>query len=454
MSSLDRLSVIVLAGLAAILLVGSPMVSIAQDRSLRRGIEPRVEQLRGQGVEHYRKREYFQAIQAFEAALKLAQPSRAAELKELIARAHSSMGVELFNSGELRQAEQSFLQALEQAEDAYAHFGLGFLHFVRLEDAEAIRHLKEARRLEPGYAKTHKVLAVIDYRQGRVDDALAGMQKAAGLAPRDEEATALYRRWKAETSFTSRFREERAGRFLIRSDPELSAARVREISARIVKIGRGVAHSFQLASPPETVVVLFSGERFHRATGSFHWVGGMYDGQVKIPVEATAGGGGDDPDGGVEDDPGALDAVLRHELSHVMVRAICPEVPNWLNEGIAQHFEQPEDLGDVRLQLRRHRAKRLRFQDVPARLWEVEDQEIARLTYLQALDFVEFLVARFHEFRLRLLLEAIHREGSVSEGFRLTYGWDLEESESRWWQEVEGPAGAAGSAGGPPGEAD
>ena len=102
------------------------------------------------------------------------------------------------------------------------------------------------------------------------------------------------------------------------------------------------------------------------------------------------------------------------------------------------------DLQALRARLWEGRGRRLAFGALPARLWQVEDEELARWTYLQAYGLVEYLVRRFKEFRLRLLVDAIRSEGSIEGAFRSTYGLALEELEAAWWDEVEGLAESEG----------
>jgi hypothetical protein len=393
-------------------------------------MEGKVEAFRREGVESYKARRYFQAIHALESALEIAHEDEKPELKGLLARARSALGVELFNAGEMRQAEEAFQEALKQAEDSYAHFGLGFLHFVRFEDTGAQEHLKEALQLEPGYAKTHKLLGLIDYRQGRTAQALQKMEKAYELDPKDRETKALLDRWKLESGFTGTFSEKTRGRFLVRADPSIAPGDLEAAVQRLERVRKEVGEALGLrASRKNIVVVLFSEDRFHKATGSYHWVGGVYDGQIKLPV----------PRGAAEDRQGSareLEESARHEITHLAIRALCPECPNWLNEGIAQHFERKGREEETRRALLEGVSKRIRFRDVPSRLWEVDNEELARWTYLQGLGFVEFLVKRFQEFRLRLLLEAIASEGSVSKAFELTYGLSLESAEGLWWKDI------------------
>jgi hypothetical protein len=78
----------------------------------------------------------------------------------------------------------------------------------------------------------------------------------------------------------------------------------------------------------------------------------------------------------------------------------------------------------------------LSLRSVPTRLWEVEDEALARWTYLEGLGFVEYLVERHQEFRLRLLLRTLAREGSVARAFEVTYGATLDALEAAWWEEL------------------
>ena len=374
--------------------------------------------LRQAGVRHYEARQYFQAIQALERALQIAKGGEKTEIKDLLARARTGLGVELFNAGETQKAAEAFRAALGDSPYAYAHFGLGLVHFMRLEDAEASEHLAKSLELDPGHAKTHKLLGLIDYRQGRTSEAVEKLEEACRLDPKDTEAKTLFDRWSYEIKVTESFPEKARGRFLVRADPDLPGERVEEVVKRMEKTRKELSASFGLKASRRIPVVLFTPERFHKATGSFHWVGAVFDGQLKLPVPKTESPA----------EAARFEETLRHDMAHVCVRERLPECPNWLNEGIAQYFERQAEARATRDLLRKGAARKIPFKEVPARLWEVDDEALARWTYLQGLGFVEHLAGRFHEFRLRLLLAAIAREGSLGRGFEVTYGAPLRRS--------------------------
>jgi Flp pilus assembly protein TadD len=392
--------------------------------------------LEREGIEHYERGRYHEAVLAFRAALEKLEPRSpdAGLVRERLSRSLSAHGVELLNAGESRAASKAFEEALGHHEDFYAHFGLGYLELVRLEDTTAAQHLDRALLLEPTYARTHKLLAVLDYRAGRTRSALDRIEKACGLDAADTEARSLRERWMTEARHSRDFVEIRRGATVLRAHPAIPRARIERVLSLLAKVRRQVAEALAADDSRPLTVVLFPEKEFHRATGSQHWVGGFYDGQLKIPF----------PDEEGPRDVEALEGTLRHELAHVAIRELCAECPNWLNEGIAQHLEDGTRRLAVEKVLREGGAARTLLRDAPVRLWEVADEGVARRTYLEGLAFVEYLVARYHAFRLPLLLEAISAEGSLSRAFETTFGLPLDELEDRWWQEFTAAEEARG----------
>ncbi len=405
-----------------------------------------LDELCQRGARHYEAQEYFAAIEAFEAALaKAARDDDRQHVQELLARVRTALGMELWSAGEIAQAERAFLKVLEIHEDSYARFGLGYLHFLRFEDPVARDHLQRAARLDPGHARSRVLLALLDYRAGDSGSAMKRIEEAVRLAPDDKEARALLERWRHELPYADRLVETRRGGFVIRSDPSISDLARQRVLEMLERARRAIGEALGHPGRQPVVVVLFTEEEFHRATGSRHWVGGTYDGRLKLPVPAAADLSGEDL--------ARLESAVRHEMAHVTLRELLPECPAWLNEGIAQHFEREvADFTALRVSLGEGRDRRVEFGELPARLWQVEDEELARWTYLQAYGLVEYLVRRFKEFRLRLLIDAIRAEGSLEGAFRKTYGLTLEELEAAWWSEVrtlsETPADDRGDGGG------
>ncbi len=378
-----------------------------------------------EGERHYAARRYSPAIRSFEAALDQAKGEEREHVVRTLARVRGAFGMELLGSGELKEAARLFRLALDGADDAYALFGSAYLRFVRLDDAAARELLERALALEPKYARAHVLLALIEYRAGRTQAALAGIERALALDATDREASALRERWTHAVRYEAKLREERRGRFVVRSHRELPAASVKRVTSLFLRAHKELAASLATWRTTAIVVVLLPEDVFQEATGSRHFVGGTFDGQLKLPVPRGALGKAD-----IE----TLDRSVRHELAHALVRQVLPECPGWLNEGLAQHFEGGGEraLKALREKLVAGADQWLELAAVPPELWRIEDEGEVRWIYVLSFGFVEYLVGEFQEYRLRLLLDAIRDTGSVGRAFREVYGADLGELESRW----------------------
>jgi len=393
-----------------------------------------------EGIGLLEAHDFHRAIQSFERALAIDPAASLA--REGLAKALAGLGVEYVNSGELGPAREAFEKSLRSRDEATARFGLGYLDFLELRDSSARDHLERALKKTPNDARTHKLLALIDYRRGETSAALRKISEAARLDPKDTESEALRAGWAREEEVRKKLKESTTRHFLVRSDPSFHPDAVREMLNELEGIHEALGRALGHWPSRQVPVLLLSEADFYAATGSHHWVGGVYDGQIKVPV----------PD--AESRPGAargtLLRTLRHEYTHVVVKDLFPACPNWLNEGIAQYFEleegkepgraTPEQTGrreKILSELKANAAKRIPLEKVPERLWEITDPNLARWTYLEGLGFVTYLVEKHRAFRLRLLLAAARREGSLAQGFQVTYGAPFSEVENRWWQTVE-----------------
>ena len=387
------------------------------------------EDLRRAGARHYAAGRYFQAIEAFEMALAVAPETAENPIKGDLAHAFAGLGFEYISESEGRIAEETFRKAIVISEDYYANFGLGYLFFMRHEDGEARTYLLASLRAREDYGPTHKLLGLLDYRKGLTKEAIDRLSLSLRLDPADDESAFLVKRLKSEAGVLTSFPSVQIKHFKLRIDPKIP----RKLSTRLqVELERTYAEMGEALGvwPRSKVpVVLYSQGRFYEATGSPHWVGGFYDGQIKLPV----------PVGADEKSPAfrKLLKVLRHEYVHLLIVDLAAECPMWLNEGIAQYFEAAYGKDAVYARLKESKEIRIPLKKMPARLGKIDDVELARWVYLQGLGFVEFLAEKYKPFRLRLLLRAIAEEHSAATAFERIYGRSTGDLEKEWWERVE-----------------
>src|SRR5262249_49581253 len=134
--------------------------------------------------------------------------------------------------------------------------------------------------------------------------------------------------WRAEAGVEDRFEAYRDDRFTIMFDgpaqQKLAAHATAVMGAAFLRI---VA---TLGSAPSAPIrgVFYTTQQFHDITGAPEGLGGRFDGQIGLPIAGAA------------QDLAELDRVLTHELAHAMLHSLAPRnVPAWLHEGLAMHFE-------------------------------------------------------------------------------------------------------------------
>ena len=397
------------------------------------GVAADHEELRREGARHYGSGRYFQAIEAFEKALASAPETDRDPIKGDLAHALAGLGFEYLSESEGGMAEETFRKAIGISEDYYANFGLGYLFFMRREDGEARTYLLASLGARGDYAPTHKLLGLLDYRKGLTTEAIDRLSVSLRLDPADDESAFLVKRLKSEAGVLSSFPSVEIKHFKLRVDPKIPARLATRLQVELERAYSELGKALGAWPSAKVAVVLYSQGRFYEATGSQHWVGGFYDGQIKLPVPVKSD----------EKDPAfrKLLKVVRHEYAHLLVLGLSAECPMWLNEGIAQYFEASYQKDAVYARLKESREARIPLKKMPSRLGKIDDVELARWVYLQGLGFVEFLVEKYKPFRLRLLLRAIAEEHSVATAFERVYGRSTEDLEKEWWKRIENPDG-------------
>ena len=172
--------------------------------------------------------------------------------------------------------------------------------------------------------------------------------------------------------------------------------------------------------PPDTVkVILYSAEQFTEATQLDSHVGALFDGKIRAPMTDSEGQWLEEKE---------LSRRLIHEYVHVALRhAVGPEVPWWLNEGLAETLSRPIDGNRTEL-LRRAFQGSLTYplgQLEGSQLHKL-DPEALTLAYAQAHATVNLLWTKYGQRRVVPMLSDLRAgtapEEALGRNYRKTYG--------------------------------
>jgi tetratricopeptide (TPR) repeat protein len=244
-------------------------------------------------------------------------------------------GWQAVDRNEPDKAEAFFRQALTlRPQDGILNFGAGVAAHMQGREHDAALLLQNAVQFEPRLIEAATLLGEIEYRQGDLDLAIKTYEAALARAPRN---TAMKRRldaWRDEAAAYQQFDTLRDDRFSIMFEGpverQLAARATSVLAASFWRIGQAIG-----AYPSDSInVILYTDKQFRDITGAPEWAGGGFDGQIRMPVR------------GALQNVQEFDRVLTHELVHAMLRAVAPRnIPVWLNEGLAMHFEGDDAAG-------------------------------------------------------------------------------------------------------------
>jgi hypothetical protein len=257
-------------------------------------------------------------------------------------------------------------------------------------------------------------LAVALFRQDRNREA-ADVLKSSLAVRETAEARALLARIQKGLADESGMTEQRLSHFNVRYDGETHEDVGREVLRALERHYATLVVSLDHQPQATIPVILFSQQQYFDAAGAPAWSGGVYDnidGRIRIPIGGLTASLTPDMDG-----------TLIHEVTHAFIAdRTRGTATREIHEGLAQFME----------------GKRLTSLLDTDRLRMLADGQVQGVLgfYLQALSFVEYLMAQRGQGGMNDVLKAMGESGDVNDAFRRVYGQDYQATRRAWTQRV------------------
>lgn len=266
-------------------------------------------------------------------AEKLAKMSqeRPAEEKELelqSSKVYTKIGNILFDNRNYEKAISYYQKAIEQCPSFLApKINLSSTYMATGNIHEALPYTLEAISEYPDEYALHQILGDIYYLMDRMDAAIYEWEEAVRLRP-NEKISKKIAKAKKELELSKDFRVENAAHFTLKFDGEKHPAIGDKIVSYLEDSFDELLYKFNHYPLMATTVILYPDKAFYKITEAPKWVGGLYDGKIRIPVK------------GLTRLTKRSKNVLRHELAHVFIFSKTNgNCPAWFHEGIAQIIE-------------------------------------------------------------------------------------------------------------------
>ncbi len=318
--------------------------------------------------------------------------------------------------GDMEGADLHYRESLRHTPGLLpARLNHGALQIQRKRYGEARTILQDVLADQPTSSRALYLLGEASMQEGRYAEAIELWTKSLDLKPdpdvreRLERARRLH---EAEQGFLStdaphfalKFDGDQASPDLARDILEFLEQSHRDLSERFVQIPDGPIR-----------VTLYSRESFHKATDSPDWVGGLFDGELRIPI------------GGVTTLTAGVRRVLIHELAHCFIASRSAGfAPSWVQEGYAQRIEGRNGTRD-----------RGRLRTACSALGA--EACVDEIPYPAALSLMEFFMERWTQADFNEMLDHLARGGDIDTSLRGSIGLSHAEFLGAWQEWLSRP---------------
>jgi hypothetical protein len=351
------------------------------------------------------------------AAARAGTPAASASAAEL-----GRIGRAYLDSGEPGRAREILEEAYALDEEngiVLAELTLAYVRAGEFPFARFYLELAEQRapRAPP---EIYAVLGDVYYGLNRVEDAVIAWERYRDLGGRDPRAVEKLERARLERSLAARQSTLQSGDFSIFFDGAIPRVTVEAAAAHLARAYAAQGEFFGAKLPSRLIVLLYAGRSYFALASAPEWASGVFDGKVRVVLDADGGFGP------------ALAAVLSHELAHALVReASGDRAPAWLHEGLAQWWEDRRvPRSEVRALFRA--AKPASLAAIDAGLARRVDRAEARIGYLESLSLVEYLMQTRGPGAVACVLHDLKDGLSIDEALHEETGLSSAELVSRW----------------------
>ncbi len=251
---------------------------------------------------------------------------REEQAKVLSTQAHDAL-----RKGNLYEAKRYAERAVDLHPGNPAHHLLLSSILFRQSNLYYARYAAEkALTLDPANHHAQELLGDIFYQEGILEQALSQWEEVRRNTAASPHLHRKMEKAKRELKAEEEFDQVGSKNFTVRHDGTAPRAVIRSVLWQLENTYRILEDEFRDSPPGDNIVILYSRVQFHKITATPRWVGGSYDGKIRIPVGGLS----------TEAEAEALGPVLTHELTHAFLRSIVARrLPLWFEEGLAEHFE-------------------------------------------------------------------------------------------------------------------
>lgn len=285
----------------------------------------------------------------------------------------------------------------------------------------------QARDLQPDSQPVLKALGYISYYSQRLELAREYWEKALLLNPQDSELSARLQHLENELKIEDKLDFSHLSNFAFRFHADNAEYNIYDIQSHLLQAHREIGYDFNYYPTRTLPVILYTRQEFECLRSTPQWVGGLYDGKIRIPVEAG--------------DLRAIDfkKILWHEYTHALIHDLTlNNCPRWFHEGLAQYQESKVEAIDLEpLRRARETESLISLVRLNEELSFGNNPQRVKLAYAQAYSFTDYLVTSYGFWRINLILERLKKGENWKNALENEILTPLESLEQDWHRSLE-----------------
>lgn len=309
-------------------------------------------------------------------------------------------GTTALKKGDFETASGHFFHAMSIEPQTYAaRVQYVFCEIQLDQDAAALAAVLDGLVLHPDGAELHELLGDLKDRDEDMEQALLSWRQAFSLAPNDRLRDKI-EKGARDLNLRRNYEFARTSHFNLRYDGAVDEAIASEVSAHLEERFWELTNVYNHTPQQPITTLLYPNQAFREVTQAAEWVGGLYDGKIRVPL------------GGLRHLHRGAKRVLTHELTHAVVHSKSHgRCPRWLQEGLAQYSD-----GTLMDAVRQREVR-----DQLAALEDAADWEDGDFSYPLAHSLTLWLAERRGFSHLVWVLESLGDGSSIDEAFQRVY---------------------------------
>jgi tetratricopeptide (TPR) repeat protein len=391
-----------------------------------------------QGVDAMNAGRFDEAIQYLSAAHS-EDPDNAAVKNNLLV-AYNNAAMDCSNKGNF-DAAYRYMRKAHELDPQSAPVNKNFANILT---NEAIRRYKEnnGQDIEPlliesleyndSLAETHTLLGQVYYDNDEYADAQQHWQKVLSLDPSRAAVQQKLDKLNREIATNDRLHDSGRYHFKVRYEGMEMWTASQEVLDMLEDACNNAGWKLGTFPKEPVTVIIYTQEEFQTILGQPDWFAGAYDGKIRLRRSD------------VEGDKKRLRQLVYHEYMHAYIHYVAGNnVPTWLNEGLAQCYENMPDKAEISYGEKKTVKDRLAAGEMPPMdtidkmFHSTTSQADVNFAYAFSKMFVAYLIEKGWDINIKNMLDELHSGSNLNDAFEKVFCRSIEQMRSDWLSEMK-----------------